>query len=43
MAALLQSRGYDVAYREYNAGHNYAAWRDDLWRGLEVLFPWNES
>ena len=40
---LLQARGYDVAYREYNAGHNYTAWRDDLWRGLEALFPWNES
>lgn len=43
MAALLQSRGYDVSYREYNAGHNYRAWRDDLWRGLEALFPCNES
>ncbi len=43
MAALLQGRGYDVSYREFNAGHNYTAWRDDLWRGLEMLFPWNES
>lgn len=43
MAALLQERGYDVTYREYNAGHNYTAWRDDLWRGLEALYPWNES
>ncbi len=42
MAALLHGRGYDVAYREYNAGHNYIAWRDDLWRGLEALFPCNE-
>lgn len=41
--ALLQGRGYDVTYREYNAGHNYTAWRDDLWRGLEALFPCNES
>lgn len=41
--ALLQARGYDVAYREFNAGHNYTAWRDDLWRGLEALFPCNES
>lgn len=38
-SALLRARGYDVAYREYNAGHNYTAWRDDLWRGLEALFP----
>jgi enterochelin esterase family protein len=41
--ALLQARGYDVTYREYSAGHNYTAWRDDLWRGLEALFPWNGS
>lgn len=36
--ALLQERGYDVAYHEYNAGHNYPAWRDDLWRGLEAAY-----
>ncbi len=35
---LLQARGYDVTYHEYNAGHNYPAWRDDLSRGLEVAF-----
>ena len=29
---LLGERGYDVTYHEYNAGHNYPAWRDDLWR-----------
>jgi enterochelin esterase family protein len=39
MHAVLAGRGYDVAYREYNAAHNYPAWRDDLWRGLEHLFP----
>lgn len=39
MHALLVESGYTVQYREYNAGHNYPAWRDDLWRGLEVLFP----
>ena len=43
MAGLLQSRGYDVSYREFNAGHNYRAWRDDLWRGLEALYPGGES
>lgn len=36
--ALLQGRGYDVTYREYNGGHNYPAWRDDLAHGLEVAF-----
>ena len=35
---LLQARGYDVTYCEYNAGHNYPAWRDDLHRGLEATF-----
>lgn len=39
MHALLRERGYDVTYREFSAGHNYPAWRDDLWRGLEALFP----
>jgi enterochelin esterase family protein len=39
MRALLEARGMLVGYREYPAGHNYTAWRDDLWRGLEALFP----
>jgi enterochelin esterase-like enzyme len=38
MRDLLLGRGYDVTYREFNAGHNYPAWRDDVWRGLEALF-----
>ena len=38
MHDVLVSRGYDAHYREYNGGHNYPAWRDDLWRGLEWLF-----
>ena len=38
MHALLVERGYEVTYREYNGGHNYPAWRNDVWRGLEVLF-----
>jgi len=25
--------------REYIGGHNYTSWRDDVWRGLEVMFP----
>lgn len=36
---LLAQGGYDFVYREFNAGHNYPAWRDDVWRGLEWLFP----
>jgi enterochelin esterase-like enzyme len=38
MHALLQEKKYDVTYREYNGGHNYTSWRDDLWRGLVHLF-----
>ncbi|MBU1877688.1 MAG: esterase family protein [Chloroflexi bacterium] len=37
MHALLEAKGYDVTYREYNGGHNYSSWRDDVWRGLELL------
>ena len=39
MRDLLLKRGYTHAYREYSAGHNYPAWRDDVARGLEFLFP----
>jgi enterochelin esterase-like enzyme len=38
MHEALTTRGYNVTYREYNAGHNFPAWRDDLWRGLESLY-----
>jgi enterochelin esterase family protein len=38
MHALLQERGFDVIYREYHGGHNYAVWRDEVWRGLEALY-----
>jgi len=39
MSALLKAKGYNITYREYSGGHNYTAWRDDIWRGLEALFP----
>jgi enterochelin esterase-like enzyme len=35
---LLKSREYGVTYHEYSAGHNVPAWRDDVWRGLEVAY-----
>jgi enterochelin esterase family protein len=38
MRKRLAARGYDVTYREYNAGHNFTAWRDEVWRGLATLF-----
>jgi enterochelin esterase-like enzyme len=40
MIALLDKRQYNVTYREFSAGHNYTAWRDNIWRGLEVMFPY---
>jgi enterochelin esterase family protein len=40
MVALLDKRQYNVTYREFSAGHNYTAWRDDVWRGLEAMFPY---
>jgi enterochelin esterase family protein len=39
MHKLLVEKGYDVAYREFSAGHNYTAWRNDLWRALEHFYP----
>jgi len=39
MFALLNENGYSVTYREFTGGHNCTAWRNDIWRGLEVMFP----
>jgi enterochelin esterase family protein len=39
MLPLLEEAGHRVQYREYSGGHNYPAWRDDVWRGLEWLYP----
>lgn len=39
MITLLDKRQYNVTYREFSGGHNYTAWRDDIWRGLENIFP----
>ncbi len=39
MQPILKKHGYDVTYREFNGGHNYTAWRDEVWRALEALFP----
>ena len=39
MSALLNQNGYNVTYREFSGGHNHTAWRDDVWRGLEMMFP----
>jgi enterochelin esterase family protein len=39
MKSLLKKNGYQFVYREYSGGHNHISWRDDIWRGLEALFP----
>jgi enterochelin esterase family protein len=36
---LLTQHGYDLTYREYNAGHNYTAWGNSLVAALEAMFP----
>ncbi|HTX78725.1 MAG TPA: alpha/beta hydrolase-fold protein [Longilinea sp.] len=36
--AFLNKRHYAHEYHEYAGGHNYPAWRDDAWQGLEYLF-----
>lgn len=41
MVALLDKRQYNVRYREFSGGHNYTAWRNDIWRGLEEMFPFS--
>lgn len=38
MYALLKEKDYRVKYREFSAGHNFTAWRDDIWHGLEELY-----
>jgi enterochelin esterase-like enzyme len=38
MRDMLIQMGYPLTYHEYNAGHNFIAWRDDIWRGLEALY-----
>ncbi len=36
---LLLGNGYNVTYREFVGGHNFACWRDEVWRALEAMFP----
>jgi len=39
MAHLVRQLSIDFYYREYPAGHNFPAWRDDINHHLEYLFP----
>jgi enterochelin esterase-like enzyme len=38
MVSLLKENDYRVQYKEFSAGHNYTAWRNDISTGLEFLF-----
>ncbi|WP_375767721.1 alpha/beta hydrolase-fold protein [Archangium gephyra] len=42
MLPVLRASGHRAEYREYHGGHNYSAWRDHVWRGLEWLFGTGE-
>jgi enterochelin esterase family protein len=35
---ILQETGYDVTYREFNGGHNYTCWRNEVGIALEEMF-----
>ncbi len=39
MYTWLSQRGWDATYLEYNAGHNYTAWRNALTQALPAVFP----
>ena len=39
MRRLLEEKGYPLHYREYHAGHNQPAWREQLAGGLAWLYP----
>ena len=45
MKDALESVGIPHTYREYHAGHNYPAWREEIWRGLIALYgnEWVEN
>lgn len=38
MRDTLTKKGYTFTYREYNGGHNYTFWRDEVAHGLETVF-----
>lgn len=38
MHTLLDAKGYDATYREFNGGHNQTMWADNTWRALETLY-----
>jgi enterochelin esterase-like enzyme len=39
MHTRLANQHCQVVFEQYPGGHNYIAWRNQVWRGLEYLFP----
>ena len=39
MKNLLDEQKYMITYHECSGAHNYTSWCNDVWRGLEKLFP----
>jgi enterochelin esterase family protein len=37
MRSVLEVQGYDLTYREYEGGHDYACWRGGLADGLITM------
>lgn len=40
-SAALRAKGYSVSYREYDGGHDFDCWRDDL--SLALAWMWRRS
>ena len=38
MLPFLRERNFNVTYHEHGGAHNYTSWRDNIHRGLEVMF-----
>jgi enterochelin esterase-like enzyme len=43
MKEVLESKGYELAYKELNAGHNWTHWADALADALSYTFPAREK
>jgi enterochelin esterase family protein len=39
MYHLLTEKKHEVKLHEYHGGHNTTCWANDIWRGLEMMFP----